>query len=53
MSDLKWEFYQDVSGKWRWRTKSKQNGLTVGASSQGFASKQKAVENAKIMGYKG
>jgi uncharacterized protein YegP (UPF0339 family) len=52
MSDLKWEFYQDAAEQWRWRATSKQNGKIVGAATQGFASKQKAIENAKLMGYK-
>lgn len=49
-SNLKWEFYQDKAGKWRWRAKSA-NGEIVGASSEGFESKQSAINNAKLMGY--
>ena len=39
-------YYKDKANKHRWRIVA-ENGKTVGASSQGFASKQKAEENAK------
>jgi len=50
-SDLKWEFYQDKAGKWRWRVTSIANKKIVGSSSEGFESKQGATNNAKLMGY--
>jgi uncharacterized protein YegP (UPF0339 family) len=50
-SNLRWEFYQDNAGKWRWRAVSIANGKIVGASSEGFESKQGAINNAKLMGY--
>lgn len=50
-SNLKWEFYQDKAGKWRWRATSTANGKIVGSSSEGFESKQNAINNAKLMGY--
>lgn len=43
------EFIKDVRGKWRWKVKSS-NGEIVGSSSQGFATKQKAQENAELLG---
>jgi len=42
------EFYKDKAGKYRWRVTA-QNGEIVGASSQGFASKQKAMENSTLL----
>lgn len=52
MNDLKWEFYQDSSNEWRWRAISS-NGRIVAASSEGFSSKQNAINNARFSGYKG
>jgi uncharacterized protein YegP (UPF0339 family) len=52
-SILKWEFYQEKSGKWRWRATSTANGEIVGAACQGFATKPTAINNAKMMGYSG
>jgi len=49
----RWEFYQDGQGKWRWRKLSTVNGQIVGSSSESFASRQNAVNNARIMGYQG
>ncbi|MGJ4849166.1 YegP family protein [Bacillota bacterium Meth-B3] len=48
----RWEFYQDAAGQWRWR-RIAPNGKIVGASSEGFSSKQACVENAKRNGYPG
>lgn len=50
MSKYSLEFYPDSSGKWRWRATSS-NGRIVGASSQGFASKQGAQRNAALNGF--
>lgn len=50
-SNYHWEFYKDIANKWRWRKKSNSNGKIVGASSEGFSSKQSALNNARIMGY--
>ncbi len=41
-------FYKDAGGKYRWRVKA-DNGRIVGASSQGFASRQMAGENADLL----
>ena len=41
-------FYKDAVGKYRWRVVA-DNGKIVGASSQGFASKQMAGENAELL----
>lgn len=49
---LKWEFYQDSKGEWRWRSIAS-NGKIVAASSEGFSSKVNAINNAKFSGYKG
>lgn len=38
------EYYEDAAGEWRWRVKGA-NGEIIDASSEGFASKQKAEEN--------
>ena len=48
----RFEFYPDAKGKWR-LTRYSSNGRIVGASSQGYASKQGCIENAKRNGYKG
>lgn len=50
--ELRWEFYPDKKGEWRWRTFAK-NGVQVGASSEGYTTKHNAIKNAKIMGYSG
>jgi len=42
------EYYIDKGGKHRWRVQAA-NGKIVGASSQGFSSKQKAEENLYIL----
>ena len=42
------EFYKDKAGKYRWRVTG-DNGEIVGASSQGFASKQMAEYNADVL----
>lgn len=41
-------FYKDAAGKYRWRVVA-DNGKVVGSSSQGFASKQMAGENADLL----
>lgn len=45
---MKTTYYKDRAGKHRWRITGK-NGEIVGASSQGFASKQKAEENLELV----
>jgi uncharacterized protein YegP (UPF0339 family) len=47
-----WEFYQDARNEWRWR-RTASNGRIVGASSQGYSSKNACVENARRNGYTG
>ena len=42
------EFYKDKGDKYRWRIQAT-NGRVIGASSQGFASKQMAEENATLV----
>ncbi len=42
------EFYKDKAGKHRWRIIA-ENGRIIGASSQGFASKQMAQENLGLV----
>jgi len=37
---FKWVFYQDSKKEWRWKVFAK-NGTQVGASSEGYSSKQK------------
>ncbi|MEO0797184.1 MAG: DUF1508 domain-containing protein [Verrucomicrobiota bacterium] len=41
-------FYRDNSGKYRWRIVSNNHEI-VGASSQGFASRQKAKGNLRLI----
>ena len=41
-------FYKDKAGKHRWRIVA-DNGRVVGSSSQGFASRQMAGENADLV----
>ena len=36
--------------RWRWKTFAK-NGTQIGASSEGYSSKQNAIKNAKMFGY--
>ena len=50
MAKYNLEFYEDASGKWRWRATSA-NGKIVGSSGQGFASKQSAQRNAELNGF--
>lgn len=52
MTQDTWEFYTDNRGDWRWRRVAA-NGRIVGASSQGFSSRQACVENARRNGYTG
>lgn len=40
------EFYQDRRDNWRWRIKAG-NGHIIGASSEGFSTKQAALRNAQ------
>ena len=42
--------YPDNRGKHRWNIKSDYNGDIIGASSQGFASKEGAKRNLKLLG---
>ncbi len=42
------DFYKDKAGKYRWRITA-ENGRIIGASSQGFASKQMAQENMELV----
>lgn len=41
-------FYKDKADKYRWRIVA-ENGKIIGSSSQGFASKQMAGENADLV----
>ena len=41
-------FYKDKADKYRWRIVA-ENGRVIGSSSQGFASKQMAMENATLV----
>lgn len=52
MGNISWELYKDEEGQWRWR-KTAANGKIVGASSEGFSSRQAAVNNAELNGYQG
>ena len=45
----KWEIYKDNAGEWRWR-RTASNGEIVGSSSEGYASKQSCIENARRLG---
>lgn len=47
----RWEFYIDNAGEWRWRHIAA-NGKIVGASSEGFKSRESCVYNARLNGYK-
>ena len=44
------EYYVDGQGYYRWRVVSSANGKIIGASSEGFSSKQNAVDNARLLG---
>lgn len=41
------EYYQDKTGDWRWRVTAANDEITE-ASSEGFASRQKAQENYRL-----
>lgn len=45
---MKVEFYVDKAGKHRWRVTAANNEI-VGASTQGFSSRQKAEENLQLL----
>ncbi len=45
---MKFTIYKDRAGKHRWRLVA-ENGEIVGASSQGFASRQRAKSNACLL----
>lgn len=45
-----WEFYKDKADEWRWRHKAV-NGNIIGASSEGYANKVDAVQNAERHGH--
>lgn len=47
-----WHFYQDAATEWRW-TRRASNGRIVGASSEGYSTRAKCVENARRNGYSG
>ena len=42
------EFYEDRSGKYRWRITAGTNEI-IGGSTQGFSTKQKAEENLDLL----
>lgn len=44
------EYYIDTAGYYRWRVVSTANGKIIGASSEGFVSKQGAIDNARLLG---
>lgn len=48
----KWEVYKDAKGEWRWR-RTASNGREVGASTEGYKSREHCVENAIRNGYTG
>jgi len=48
----KWTIYQDTKGEWRW-TRTASNGEIVGASTEGYTSRQNCVLNAQRNGYTG
>jgi len=52
MPNNRFEFYQDSAKEWRWRIIAGNNKV-VGASSEGFSSRQAAVKNARMNGYQG
>lgn len=52
MANDKYEFYVDKAGQHRWR-KISPNSQIIGAASEGFSSKQAAINNAKLNGYQG
>ncbi len=52
MTKLKWKFYKDPRGKWRWQAKHA-NGNIAKASTQGYFNKKECLENARLPGYKG
>lgn len=46
----KWRFYRDSNGEWRWK-RIAQNNREVGASSEGYKSKDHCIENAIRHGF--
>ena len=51
MANYIFKVYQDKAGRWRWNATAKLGGKIIGASSQGFASKQSAERNASLNGF--
>lgn len=49
MTTLKWEFYQDAGGEWRWRATAS-NGEIVGTSHEGYKNKEDCEANAHLLG---
>jgi uncharacterized protein YegP (UPF0339 family) len=47
---MKWEFYKDRRGEWRWRKRAGNNKI-VGASSEGFKNRVDCIRNARMSGY--
>ena len=47
-----WTIYQDSQHQWRWQRKAS-NGRIVGASSEGYSSREACVANARRNGYTG
>lgn len=45
---LKFTFYRDASGQWRWRLKSR-NGSVVAKSDSGYQRHANAVKSARIL----
>jgi uncharacterized protein YegP (UPF0339 family) len=48
----KWHFYIDDAKQWRWR-RIDPNGIKVGASTEGYATKVDCEGNARRNGWKG
>lgn len=46
-----WTIYTDNKGEYRWR-RTAANGKIVGASSEGYSSRQACLDNARRNGYK-
>jgi uncharacterized protein YegP (UPF0339 family) len=47
----RWEFYTDRFNQWQWR--KFEDGRVVAVSSDGFASKEDCINNARSRGYAG
>jgi len=45
---MKYQFYKDIDGMWRWRYKSN-NGMIIGVSSESFHNRRDCIASIELM----